>query len=40
MDSAAYFARVVSYTSKMLMKLTTGVNTIKLFCSVTAIKIK
>jgi hypothetical protein len=35
MDGAAYFARAVSYKCKMFMKLTTGVNAIKLFSSLS-----
>jgi hypothetical protein len=31
MDGTAYFDRAVSYRCKMFMKLTTGVNAIKLF---------
>jgi hypothetical protein len=34
MDGATYLSRAVSYTCKMFMKLTTGVNGIKRFTAV------
>jgi hypothetical protein len=40
MDGAAYFGRAVSYKCKMFMKLTTGVNAIKLFFFVIQNKLK